>query len=123
MRVGNICLQHNPGGDRIQTWAVQRLHEHFSGKRQVPVFFHIHVHELGNNAAILALERPLRSSAIQQFHPVTEGINARLSRDRRNLGINGGDFDRHDLNLRQLKRLQILFQSPICFLFAENRLA
>ena len=113
--VGQIGLQHDPGGQRSQLGPIQQLLEHLQRQLQVPVLLHVHVQERGFRGA-----RGIEVQGQQRLHDVIDGLGGgpqgQVVHDR-------GDLDRHVVDIGTRDQLPHSGQAPGGFLAAEHRLA
>ena len=123
IRVRQVRLQGDARADLLQTRPLQRPHEGLGGDTHVPVLFHVQVHELRHLGAVRAPEPHPGGLPIQQLQAVAQGLDRVLPRQRRDLGVDGGDLHRDALDLGALQELQIALQPPLHRLLPEHRLA
>ena len=121
--VGHVGLQRDAGPHPGEPRSRERLHEGLGGERQVAVFLHVEVEELGHAAAVLPDELGVGGGAVEQLEPVAEPPERVLAGDGEDLRVDRGDLHRQHLHVGRLEGREVLLEPHDGLVLAEERLA
>ncbi len=99
VRLRQVGLQHDAGGERAELVLVQHLAERGDGQVEIAVLLHVEVHELGRDPPVRVLVVMALRLAIERAKPLLHDLHGVAERGEIDLARHRGDLDRDVLDV------------------------